>query len=840
MNLIKTLLFFSFSLLIVFNCLSQYTGNEKKYTIQKIEVLGSKRFSRNTILSYTNLKEGMKIIVPGDRIRESIKKLWSTGLFKQVNIYAPKIQGDKIWLELQLIELSKISDIIITGIKKRKNKEIIDENNLEKDKTYITDNLLITTKNKIEKKYKEKGFLGARAKVYVKEDTSKENSILAIDIDRGKRIKISQINFKGNKMLRTGRLRARMKNTKQKNFFRVWKSSKFNKEKYLEDLKSVIDKYKQLGFRDAQIISDTTYMNEKGQLMINIEIKEGKPYYFRNIDWVGNSVYSTDDLNMILGYTKGDPYDVVGFQNRLSGDERNRDIHTLYLDKGYLFSNINFIEKTIKEDSVDVEIQIKEDVQARINQVNITGNERTNDHVIYREIRTKPGDLFSKTQLQRTYREVAQLGFFDAEKIKLEPKPNYQTKMVDIDIGLEEVSSSQLTLSGAYGGNRLIGSLGFSFNNFSLRKLFDKEAWSPIPTGDGQKLAVNARGSTRYQSYDISFTEPWLGGVRPNSFSFSVYYNRYSYRSSIDEELKDRKLNILGISLGLGKRLSWPDDFFYLRQSINLKRYTLNNYPIGAFNFENGFSNNINYALNFGRNSSGPNPIYPTVGSDFDFEIKLTPPYSLLGDRGYEQFLNASAQAAQQDLEQARLKWLEFYRFKFRSNWYKSLAKNLVLNLGAEFGILGAYNNRKGVPPFERFYIGGTNPTYSIFDERDLIKLRGYEDPSTNGGERGRDITPQGGGVLYNKFLIELRYPITLNPVASIYILGFLEAGGAYDGFKNFQPFELKRSAGFGVRLFMPMIGLIGVDFGYGFDPVIGETSPSKRWIPHFSIGQNF
>ena len=845
MNLTKCLLFFLFTLFIAFKGLSQYTGNEKKYTIQKIDLLGSNRFSKQTVLSYANIREGVDIIIPGDRVREAIAKLWSTGLFKQVDIYASKIEGDKIWLEVQLVELSRISDIIVMGVKKKKKEKIIQENNLEKARTYITDNLLVTTKNNIEKTYKEKGFLNAEAKVYTKKDTSENGSILAIDISRGERVKVGQINFQGNELLRSRSLRAKMKNTRQKNLLRLWKPSRFDKEKYDQDLISVIDRYKELGFRDARILSDTTYLSEKNQLVIDIEVEEGKRYYFRYINWVGNSIYSTEILNNILSYEKGDPYDVIGFQNKLSGDNKNRDIHTLYLDNGYLFSTVRFVEKAIEQDSIDVEIQINEDAQARINKVTVTGNGRTNDHVIYREIRTKPGDLFSKTQLQRTYREIAQLGFFDAEKIGLEPKPNYQNKTVDIDISVEETGSSQIELSGGYGGGRFLGSLGFSFNNFALGRIFDKKAWKPLPIGDGQKLSVRAQATSSFQSYSFSFTEPWLGGRKPNSFTTSLYYTR-------QRGFNRGALNIIGVSFGLGRRLTWPDDFFTLSQSINLQRYELDNYFLSTFSFQNGFSNNINYTLNFGRNSSGPNPIYPTRGSSFNIQVKFTPPYSLFGDREFEREQdrlnqlresNASNQdigVAQQDLAQARLKLLEFYKFKFESKWYKSIAKNLVVYIGTEFGILGAYNSEKGISPFERFYIGGTGLISGRFDGREAIALRGYEDASTNGGILGQDITPTGGGVLYNKFLMELRYPITLSPSASIYMIGFLEAGNAYDGVENFQPFELKRSAGVGVRIFMPAFGLLGLDFAYGFDPVIGQVTPSRQWMTHFIFGQQF
>lgn len=850
------LILFTFS----FRAAAQYTGNEKKYTLVDIQVSGQTQYSAQTVLRYAKLKAGMSIIVPGDKIRNAITELWQTGLFDKVDVYATKIQGDEITLEIALSERPKLSRVEITGVKKNKREALLKENDLKVGR-HITDALLLRTRSKIRDQYRKKGYHSAKVKLTTRADTLKGAQILHIDIKRGKRIKIQYIHFTGNEHLRSRKLRAAMKDTKQKAFWHLFKASKFQVEKYRSDLQRIIEKYRQQGFRDAKILSDSVYFTADNTLGIDIQIHEGKRYYFGSIKWVGNSTYSTDLLNRVLGYQTGDPYNMVGLAYKLNGNPKkpmaNNDVHSLYLNNGYLFSNAYPVETSVRGDSVNVAIHVHEGAQAYVNRVEVSGNTRTHDHVIYREIRTKPGELFSKEKLQRTVREIAQLNFFDPQKIQINPKPDPETQAVDIGIKLEEKGSSQIELQGGYGGGYFVGSLGFSFNNFSIRNLFNAKAWRPVPMGDGEALSLQLQASRRSRTYSISFAEPWLGGVKPNLLRVSLYRNKTEYLSrnpEIPSVIDEGSLRLTGLSIGLAKRLNWPDDYFVLQQSLNFDRYDIKNYYIDAFQLHTGHANNLNYELIFGRNSSGPNIIYPTSGSNFALTFKGTPPYSLLGMNAFSRYkkeldaLEANPKSSPQQIKQAReryhqaqFQWLEFYKFKFKGDWYSSLAKNLVLRFNTEFGMLGAYNAKKGISPFERFYMGGSGMNGWSFDGRESIPLRGYPDPSNYGynplNTKNEDITPGGGGVLYDKFMLELRYPLTLNPNASVFVLGFAEAGSIADEFDHWYPFTLKRSAGFGMRIFMPAFGLLGIDFGYGFDSFIGQTKPSG-WQTHFIIGR--
>lgn len=841
---------------------AQYTGNEKKYTIAEISVSGQTQYSPEIVLEYAQLKAGMSIIVPGDKIRNAITKLWRSKLFKNVDIYATKIRGDKIWLEIVLKTVPKLSKVVIKGVKKGEREDIIKENKLKLG-THITDNLLLRTRADIRDRYRKKGYYKTQVKLTTQADTLKNDRILHIDIRRGKRVKIAHIRFTGNKALRSGKLKAAMKDTKQKAFWRIFKPSKFQRKNFKADLQRVIDKYRQYGFRDARILRDSVYFTADNRLGIDIEVHEGKRYYFGHIKWVGNSAYPTTLLNRVLGYEPGDPYDLVGLEHKLNGNPKkpmaNNDVHSLYLNNGYLFSNVYPVETGVVGDSVNVEIKIHEGGQAYINRVKVSGNTRTNDHVIYREIRTKPGELFSKAKLQRTVREIAQLGFFDPQKIEINPKPNPETQTVDIGMKLEEKSSSQIDLQGGYGGGQFIGTVGFSFNNFSMRNLFNPKAWRPVPMGDGETLSVQLQAAQRSRTYSFSFSEPWLGGVKPTLLRLSLYRNEteYLFENHQTPGLIDKgSLKLSGASVGLARRLNWPDDYFILRQSLNTDLYDIKNYRIDAFQLSSGHANNINYELTFERNSSGPNPIYPTSGSDFSLTLKATPPYSLMGVNSFSRYkkeldvVQADPNATQQQRDQAaeryhqaRFHWLEFYKVKFKGDWYSSLTKNLVLRFQTQFGMLGAYNPEKGISPFERFYMGGTGMSGWSFDGRESVPLRGYPDPSNYGYDprngKNEDITPGGGGVLYDKFLLELRYPLTLNPNASVFVLGFATGGSISDAFDHWQPFDLKRAAGLGLRIYMPAFGLLGVDFGYGFDSFIGQHKASG-WQPHFIIGRQF
>ncbi|MEP7093771.1 MAG: POTRA domain-containing protein, partial [Flavobacterium sp.] len=666
-----------------------------------------------------------------------------------------------------------------------------------------------------------------------------------------------------------------------KDIFRVLKSSKFIPEKYKADLEKVIAKYKEKGYRDARIIYDSVvYNKEKNMLAIKINLEEGNKYYFGNIKFLGNTVYSDQTLNRYLGIKKGETYNGVLLEKRIADKTKPdaEDITNLYQNNGYLFSNINAVEVKTANDTIDFEIRITEGPIAYFNKISVVGNDKTNDRVIYRELRTKPGEKYSKELLVRTIREIGQLGFFDPEAI--DPKfknVDAGAGTVDIEYNLVEKGSSQIELQGGYGGGGFIGTLGLSFNNFSARKLFDKEAYKPLPMGDGQKVSLRLQGSTYFQTYSVSFSEPWFGGKKPVQFSSSISYSKQFLNNYITRSVdKNKSFNILTLQVGLAKRLTVPDDFFVLSQSISYQHYDLNNYSTGLFTFANGASRNIAYTIGLSRSNKGVNPIFPTYGSDFSISAKLTPPYSLwngvdyakLGDKK-EYKLRATADATVADangemvkagdyldssgnrvstyqeagadpakVDQKKYNWLEYYKVKFKADWYTKVYGKLVLRTLTEFGFLGAYNQDRGVVPFERFYLGGDGMANYSMDGRETIQLRGYPNNSlTPVNASGEQI----GATIYNKFSMELRYPITLKSSASIYALTFLEAGSSYKDFKGYNPFDLNRSAGAGLRVFMPAFGLLGIDFGYGFDALPGSvTNKANGWETHFIIGQQF
>ncbi|MGV6844984.1 MAG: outer membrane protein assembly factor BamA [Lutibacter sp.] len=795
---------------------------EKEYLLGGIAVKGLHKFKENTVRVYSGLTIGQKIKLPGDVLTSAIKKLYDTKQFSDISIYLAKLDGNTAYLEFDVEELPQLNKITIQGLKKNKAKDLQKEAKLKKG-MMVTDNLIVTTKNFFENKYKEKGFLQTKAYVNTKKDTAKTNSVdMLIRLDKGEKIKIKKITFSGNSAFNKKKLHKAMKNTKQRLPGRFWKKSKYIDADFKEDLENIVTAYSEKGYRDARVLDHQLTWNPDNTINLNLKVEEGKKYIFGDIKFLGNSKYTDEQLQRLLKIEKGDTYNGKILKERVNGNGKpdSEDIATLYQDNGYLFSRIIPVETQVKNDSINVEIRIFEDKPTYIKRVTVQGNDKTNDHVIYREIRSNPGYLYRKSQIIRTIREIGQLGFFDAEAITPDIKPNYQDKTVDIDYTVAEKGSSQIELQGGYGGGSFIGTLGLSFSNFSIRNIFKKDAYTPLPMGDGQKLSLRLQKSRYYTTSSFSFTEPWLGGKKPQSFSFSIYNSKqFRYDFTTNRVDKGQRLNIVGASIGLGKRLQWPDNYFTLSQSISYQLYDLKDYPISTFSFSTGKSNNLAYSITFGRNSSGPNPIFPKSGSDISVGAKLTFPYSLFNNKDYKNL---------SDLE--KYKWLEYYKTNFKAKWYTALTKDLVLMSNTEFGILGFYNKDLGDTPFERYFVGGDGMATFQLDGRETIGLRGYEN--------GR-LSTIDGGTIYNKFQLELRYPITLKPSASIYVLGFLEAGNSYDGFKNFNPFELKRSAGFGIRIFMPAFGMLGIDFANGFDPLPGQTQKSG-WQTHFIIGQQF
>lgn len=831
------------------------------FTIAEITVSGDTSYGSETILTYSGLKKGESVIIPGGtKISAAIKKLWDSNLFSSIEVFATKTEGSRVYLEVALNDLPELKEIKIVGVKKGKISEIIKENNLVKG-VKVTENLITTTKNYLENKYRKLGFLNAKTTVTTSKvvDSVKKSRVdMLVRIDRGQKIKVKSIAFEGTEKLSPKKLRKAMKNTKQKNILHVLKRSKYIEADYKEDLQSVVDKYKEKGYRDARILSDTLITNKDNTISLKIDLEEGEKYYYGSINFLGNTIYSDEQLNQVLKIRKGDTYNGIELEKRIAdnSDPDAFDLTNLYQNNGYLFSTITPVEVSTDGNIIDMEIRITEGKPAYFKSISVSGNDKTNDAVIYRELRTRPGQLYSKSNIVRTIRELGQLGYFDAQQISPDLKNvNPTDGTLDVEYTVVEKGASQIELQGGYGGGGFIGTLGLSFNNFAIKDLFNKKAYKPFPMGDGQSLALRLQASRFFQTYSLSFTEPWLGGKKPVQFSSSLSQTKqFLYNPATRDADKDRSFNITGLTIGVAKKLSVPDDYFVLSQAISFQYYDLNNYNTGLFTFGNGNSNNLAYTVGLSRNNTFNDPIYPEGGSSFSLTAKLSFPYSLVNNVDYaslrrdreaqndiiRQYASTNLPEAGEkintaserigEIDQERYKWLEFYKIKFKGEWYTKLAGKLILKPTFEFGFLGAYNNDRGVIPFERFFLGGDGlGTYSL-DGREAIALRGYPNQS---------LSSQDGGSIYNKFSLELRHPITLAQQTKIYALAFLEGGSSYNNFDDFDPFSIKRSAGVGLRLFMPAFGLLGIDFGHGFDPLPGETVKSG-WQTHFIIGQQF
>lgn len=789
-----------------------------EYEIGDISVSGSGNLDNSVIILLSGLQVGDKVTFPGEEVQRAVKKLWEQRLFDDVSISVTRKIGNTVFIDIRLRELPKLSKYGIFGIKKSKRDNIREEINLSRG-LIVTDNLLQNTINKIKNYYRDKGYLDATARIEQVRDTTLNNAmILNIFIEPGERVKIKDINFYGNETLADKKLRKAMKETKRKRIWNLFKSSKLIKEEFKDDKELIVDKYNENGFRDARIIRDSIYRVSKDRVAIDIYVEEGRKYYFGDINWLGNTKYPNEILEKVLRIRKGDIYDGKLLQERLFFDPNGNDVSSLYLDNGYLFFNLNPVEVSVNNDTIDFEMRIREGRQATINEVKVSGNDRTNDHVIMRELRTRPGALFRRSDVQRTYRELAQLGFFDPQALDVSTVPNPETGTVDIEYKVVEKSTSQLELQGGWGGGRIVGTVGLNFNNFSARNIFNGESWKPLPSGDGQTISLRAQtNGSFFQSYSISFTEPWLGGKKPNSLTVSLFHNVQTNGLSRNDPNR-QALQITSISAGLGRRLKWPDDYFTLYTAVEYQIFNLQRYQTGFLSFNDGRANSLNFKFTLSRNNTDV-PIFPTKGSIFSLGLELTPPFSQMGGedlRNAEDFL--------------KYRWIEYHKWKFSGSWFSEIAKNFVLRSHMEFGVLGFYNADIGLPPFERFFVGGDGLQNFVIDGREIIGLRGYPNNSLS--------SPQ-GDPLYTKFIFEFRYLISPNPQAQIFALAFAEGGNSYRQFETFNPFLIKRSAGMGIRIFMPMFGLLGIDFGYGFDPIPGAINPSG-WNTHFIIGQQF
>lgn len=864
------LLFFSFSFAVqaqirLGDDLSEIDySSPKEYIIGGVTVSGVQFLDHNVLIMLSGLQVADRIEVPGDKIRKAIEKLWAQGLFEDVRISATSIKDELIFLDIHLQERPRLSKFSFKGIRKSEADDLREKIKLVKGDV-VTDNVVIRTSNIIKKHFNGKGYLNAIADIEQKRDSTSSNDVsLTININKGSKVRIEQINFIGNEQIPDLSLKHTMKNTKDKgvfrpfvaldrfilsaphalltfntdsitnivsgiitdNFkFRVFKTSKFIQDDYNDDKDLILAKYNEQGFRDAYIVRDSVYRVSSKVIGIDIEVEEGRRYYFGDIKWVGNTKYSAFQLNEVLKIRKGDIYNQSELDANLNYNPNEIDISTLYLDDGYLFFQVVPVEVRVENDTIDVEMRIREGKQATINKVTIKGNNRTNDHVVIRELRTRPGQLFSRSDIIRTTRELAQLRYFDPEKIVPNPIPNANDGTVDIEYIVEETSSDQIELSGGWGYGRVVGTLGLSFNNFSARNIFKGSAWRPIPSGDGQKLSLRLQSYGKgYISYSASFTEPWLGGKKPNSFSVSYYHSLYS--NGVSNKLESyQAFKIDALTFSLGKRLTWPDDYFTLGMRISFQNYNLDNYGnIFAFGNGNGKYRNYSYGVTLGRNSVD-SPIFPRSGSDVSLSLDITPPYSVFSHQDFSSLT-----------DEEKYKWIEYHKWKFSASIYRQIIGNLVLTARVRYGFLGQYNNEIGVTPFDRYYLGGDGLSgANNLDGREIIGMRGYANESlTPDYYKNKNV----GGTIFNKNTLELRYPVSLNPSATIYLSAFAEAGKAWDDFGSFNPFSLYRAAGVGVRVFLPMFGLLGLDWGYGFDDVPGIPSASKGQF-HFSINQS-
>lgn len=862
----------------------------KEYTIAAIKVTGTQSFDANLIVSISGLAVGDKVMIPGtDAFSKAINNLWKQNLISNVEIYFTSLIGKNLYVEINITERPRVSNFKFVGVKKSEADDLIKKTGLVKGRV-VTENMKRSAEDNIRKFFVEKGYRNIDVQVVEKKDTAITNSVLlTFIVDKKNRVRVNEINFAGNDNVSDTKLKKQMKGTKEmsrltlhpskdinpysdKNnslsfkeylkengylspsktkelvdpYFRFKLSSaKFNDKKYAEDKNKILDYYNSLGYRDAVIVADTQYYNNKGDMNVAIKLQEGHKYYFGNITWRGNTKYSDSILNVFLGIQKGETYNVETLNKRLGkqASQEGGDISSFYMDDGYLFFRIDPVETAVYNDTIDHEIRIVEGPQATIGNVTISGNDKTKEYVIRRELRTIPGEKFSRQDIIRTQRELSQLGFFNPEKITPGVVPNADNGTVDINWGLEEKSSDQLELSAGFGGGiGLTGTLGVTFNNFSINNIFKKTAWSPLPVGDGQKLSLRVQSNGKaYRSYNFSFTEPWLGGKKRNSFTVSYYDTKYAnaydpYTGRYSSAFADSSfIQTKGFGISLGKQLKWPDDYFSIVYSLNLQQYKLKNYSIFP-GLKDGNSTNISFKVTLARSSAGPNPIFPTSGSNFSLSVQLTPPYSLFRDASFYK-----------DPIQ-KYKYVEFHKERFNAEWYVPIGtahgedknKQFILKAAAKYGFINRYTNKTDISPFERFQLGdaGLSNTFAILGY-DIIAHRGYpvydnSDPKINPDQS----TASQYFTIFNKYTLELRYPFSTSASSTIYGLAFFETANGWYSFKDYNPFKLRRSVGLGMRFFLPMFGLLGFDYGIGLDriqPGQGLKSAAKFT---FMLGQ--
>ena len=888
------------------NSISETDPNtQHRYRLGNIKVTGNFNFNELTIFTYAGLEKGQIINLPGEEISDAIRKLWKTGYFSEINVYQSSLEGDVLNLEIYLNELPRLKDVEIIGIKKAKKEEILKELQLampatqtevgKKDKKIkitegkiINDNLISTTKNYLTNKYRKDGFYNTKVTVDKRLREDKKTADLIITIDKGSKVRISDIDFNGNNQLTDAKLRKAMKKTKQRsplNPVRIFKPSKFIEKEYKTDLANIIDAYKEKGYRDARILSEkATYNPKKNTVDIAIDLEEGRKYYIGDIRFIGNTEFPEQHLRAILRVQKGEVYNGVLLEKQVK-DPTNpdgRNIENEYQNSGFLWSQVNLVETATRNDTIDFDVRISEGPIARFNNIAVSGNDKTHDYIILRELRTLPGQKWRKADVVESVRRLGSMGIFDATAINPEVKnADHIDGTVDLEYEVVENGQSQVEVQGGYGGGTFIGTLALSFNNFSARNLFNKDAYTPFPMGDAQKMSLRLQAATYFQTYSLSFSEPWLGGRRPISLFGSLSYtSQKSYNVRTKDIDRNQGLNITTATIGMAKRLLVPDDNFTLSHSLSFQYYDLNNYYSNFFAFRNGSSRNLAYTVELSRdNRGGLMPaIYPQSGAFMSVSGKFTFPYSLVNNVDYKNLENLeeykyrtttvqtnpvtgadipvgsyldenglpvsdyrNARVDQDKLNQKKFNWLEYYKINFKADWYTTIFDKLVLRTQGQFGFLGAYNKDRGIIPFERYYLGGSGMMMNSMDGRENVALRGYQDNDLTPREYDNEIKQDReiGGTVYNKFSLELRYPISLKGQMSAYVLTFFDAGAAYEGFSNYNPFKLQRAAGAGVRVHMPMFGLLGIDFGYGFDKIPGRNEKGG-WQTHFVLGQQF
>lgn len=842
----------------------------RKFTIADIKVSGNLKFDAAIVISVSGLSVGDEVTIPGgDNFSKAIGKLWSQNMFTNINIYITRLEGRNIWVEIAAVERPMLSDFRFKGIRKGEADELKDKVGLFKSRV-ITDNMRMSAVEAIEKYYVEKGFQGIKTRINdIPDPSAPGRLILEFEVDKGSKVRIDELHFFGNQSVDEAKLKKKMKGTKERmrftltpdsvwspyghvrrlpkdDFIKGWKflvptealkyiepwfrfkfgSAKFNDKKYREDKEKVLEYYNSLGYRDAVIAADTQYYDKSGQLNVALRVDEGRRYYFGKIAWKGNTKYPDSILNMLLGINRGETYNLETLNKKLGKQlsPEGGDISSLYMDNGYLFFQVDPVETSVYNDTIDHEIRIMEGPQATIKNIQIEGNDKTKEYVIRREIRTLPGEKFSRADIIRTQRELSQLGYFNQEKIGIQPVPNQEDGTVDINYTLEEKSSDQLELSAGWGGNiGLTGTLGVTFNNFSIRNIMRKEAWDPLPSGGGQKLSLRYQSNGRFfRSLNFSFTEPWLGGKKRNSFTVSVFNTRFSnalnpFTGFFDRNYADSSfLNTSGASIALGKQLKWPDDFFSLVYTLSYINYTARNYAIFP-TFSTGNSSNLNLRIAISR-ASVDQPIFPRSGSNFMLSAAFTPPWS--------SFLGVN--------ESDIYKLVEYHKWRFNAEWFVPLGKargedksrQFVLRFAAKYGFMGRYNKDIPISPFERFQVGnaGLTNNFGVLGY-DIIAHRGYpvyqvSDPTVNPDlQRASNFF-----TIFNKYTLELRYPFVTNPSSTIFGLAFFEAANGWYSFKQWNPFELRRAVGVGVRFFLPMFGLLGFDYGLGLDAITPNT----------------